>query len=112
MFDGPYGRMVALLDRERDFLRRGDVRGAADLADAKERLIAALLARQPSADEVETLRRKADRNQALVDAAARGIAAARDRLDAIRRGRDIHAYAANGTREVIRPPENRLQKRA
>ena len=104
MFDGPYGRMVALLDRERDFLRRGDVRGAADLADAKERLIAALLARQPSADEVETLRRK--------DAAARGIAAARDRLDAIRRGRDIHAYAANGTREVIRPPENRLQKRA
>lgn len=112
MFDRPFTRLVALLNRECALLKDGDIVGAAALTDAKERLLVALAAKELRAGEADRLRHLAERNQALVQAAGRGIEAARDRLEAIRRGADIHAYAANGTREMIRKPVMTLQKRA
>ena len=100
-------KMERLLDTERALLLKGDVPGLERIATQKEKLLA-----QPISLGDGTLRQKAERNQALLDATMRGIAAVRDRIATLRKGAPGGTYSAFGERQSIARPAKRLEKRA
>ncbi len=88
-----------ILDTERNLLRNGAFEGLADLAFRKEALIARIADRKetvPTA-RLERVRDKARVNLKLFAAAQRGLSAAQDRLDAIRRAAaTMQSYDSQG----------------
>ncbi|HHS93935.1 MAG TPA: hypothetical protein ENK63_01130 [Rhodobacterales bacterium] len=85
-----------LLDNERGMILEGRIDGLADTTRQKERLIARL-GEHPSVPRLLQLREKIQRNQSLLSAAARGLKAARARLDHLSgTGAPMRAYSANG----------------
>lgn len=88
-----------LLDQTRDALVAGNFAALADLAVRVE----AAAATFPRLDQptARRLRTKADRNAKLLQAATRGIKAARQRLTDISAAATLSTYDARGRREVI-----------
>lgn len=88
-----------LLDQTRDALISGNFADLADIASVVERLSTSL----PPLDRptAERLRRKADQNARLLQAANRGIRAARHRLDEISSGTSLATYDAHGRRALL-----------
>ena len=85
------------LDHERKMILSGQIDGLLRASSEKERL----LARLPSAGEsdavIQRLRRKAERNQELLLAAARGIKAAARRVDQLRTTQaSLRTYGRDG----------------
>ena len=72
-----------LLDQERGLLLSGRIDGLLRMAGEKERMLARLAGIDAPADTLERLRVKAERNQQLLTAAARGIKSAARRLEAM-----------------------------
>lgn len=94
---------AVLLDRERAALLAGDLVAVAAIAHDKEALVSWLVP-DAAADPalLETLRAKAARNQALLDAALHGIRRVSDRLAAYRRVRHaMETYGPNGRKATI-----------
>jgi hypothetical protein len=88
----------SLLDLTADALLRGDLAALAGLTEAIE-----AQADTPPRDRAaaERLRAKADRNARLLQAAGRGVRAARARLGDIATGPVLTTYDARGHRESI-----------
>jgi flagellar biosynthesis/type III secretory pathway chaperone len=90
-------RLLALLAAERKALLAGELAALPDFVVAKERLTAALSSAPPEAGELVRLRVAAASNQALLEAALRGVKAARARIDAARSGgAALSTYDARG----------------
>ena len=88
-----------LLDQTRDALVIGNLAALADLAPR----VAALADSLPRVDRptADRLRRKADRNARLLQAATRGVRAAQQRLNEISTGASLVTYDARGRRETL-----------
>lgn len=86
-----------LLDRERTLIKAGRIDETVRLGAEKERLLGRLGRQSHTGDTLERIRRKADRNQKLLVAAARGLKAAANRLDRQGTGgTDLRTYGRDG----------------
>lgn len=92
-----------LLDHERRMILAGEIEGLAHGAQHKERLLARL-AGATDGPALARIRRKAERNQALLAAAARGLKAARAQIGRIADS-EPHArtYDSGGSTRDIAP---------
>ena len=93
--------LMHLLDRERALLLEGQLDALAEIAPMKETLLDELAARPQAATEpqLEALRARIARNQALLDGALKGIRAVAARMNAlhqVRRG--LETYDQSGRR--------------
>lgn len=113
--DGIIAALDTLLDKERATLLSGDPDGISALLDEKSGLIDALDALQPEKQpELDRLKDKILRNQALLDGAQQGIRKVADRLAALRRMRhSFDTYDESGRRQTIDGHVvHRIEKRA
>jgi len=92
-------QLEALLDQAAAALLVGDMAALARLAPEIE---AAQIA-PPDPASAERLQRKAQRNARLLEAAGRGVKAARLRLSEITRGPTLTTYDARGQKAEIAP---------
>lgn len=88
-----------LLDRAADALLAGDLTALAALTPQIESAHVA----PPDRASVERLQRKAQRNARLLEAAIRGVKAARLRVTEITRGPTLTTYDARGQKAQIGP---------
>jgi hypothetical protein len=88
----------SLLDRTYTALLSGDLAALGPLAGAMERLPSL---QGTDRTTTERLRRKADRNSRMLQAAARGVRAARGRLAEIAAQPTLTTYDAKGRRESV-----------
>ena len=72
-----------LLDHERSLILSGKIDGLLRVSGEKDRLLARLPGSGDTTDMLDRLRRKADRNQKLLAAAAKGLKAAARRVEAL-----------------------------
>ena len=98
-----------LLDQTRTALMAGDLAGLAVLAERTERLPVALPRTDPAT--AERLRGKAERNARLLQAAARGIRAARQRITEIGNAPVLSTYDNRGRRELVAAPSAAVPRR-
>ena len=102
-------QLELLLDQTRDALIAGNFAVLAQLSAQVEALADAFpRVDRPTADR---LRSKADRNARLLQAATRGIKAARQRLSDIGTASTLSTYDARGRREVIVGPSGFTPRR-
>ena len=110
----PVEILCRTLDAEREALLRGDHDTLMPLLDRKERELTAL-GRAPGADP-EAIRTRVlprlERNRDLLEAAADGLRAARDRLQKDSARGDLCTYDADGARNPPARAGNRLERRA
>lgn len=92
-----------LLDHERRMILSGKVAELERFTHQKERLVSRL-AQLSDVGALTRIRRKAERNQALLSAAASGLRAARDKVGEIGAGSaPMRTYGADGAaREIVR----------
>lgn len=97
----PATRLEGLLDQTHTALLSGDLAGLNGFETALETMAATL----PQLDRptAERLQRKAQRNGQLLQAAARGLRAARLRLAEITAGPTLTTYDARGRRDSFSP---------
>jgi hypothetical protein len=88
-----------LLDATRAALLAGDLAALAPLAERCEQLLAGGLPRDPAG--LGRIAAKADRNAALLTAAARGVASARRRVAELSGGARFLTYDSAGRRGVL-----------
>ena len=105
-------RLLALFEKERDALKRGDLRILASLHIRKEALAERINLDALLPEDAQALGKAAARNQGLLGAARQGLIAARDRIAAIRAGTPIRTYSAYGGRQDIAAPPPTVQRRA
>jgi flagellar biosynthesis/type III secretory pathway chaperone len=103
-------RLDELLERERELLRAGDLGPLADLAEHKQRLMAAIPA-SDSAD-LDRLRAAVARNGRLLAAAAQGVKDAGNRLRQLTAGPDLVTYDGKGRRQQINPAKPSVSRNA
>jgi len=85
------------LDHERRLILSGQIDGLLRASAEKERLLARLPASGDTRETLERLRRKAERNQQLLHAAARGLKSAVRRVEAMKApAASLRTYAADG----------------
>lgn len=102
-----------VLDQERQILLSGNIKALAQLAPHKERLFTQLSAAGPDPRVLENLRKKADRNQELLRAAAKGIRAVTRRLEMLRNQKsELRTYTAGGQSMNLAKRGNKVEKRA
>lgn len=92
-------RIETLLDQAADALISGDLTELARLTPQIESVDVRVADRVSA----ERLRAKAERNARLLDAAMRGVKAARHRVAEITRGPTLSTYDARGQKAVIAP---------
>ena len=104
-----------LLERERDALLDGDLDLLVDQLDEKTVLIETLNAsRSTNTEQLQALRGKVMRNQALLDSALEGIRSVANRLSALHRIRkSLDTYDESGRKTTIEGLRDRkMEKRA
>ncbi len=95
--------LESLLDELRDRVRTADFSGLASLAPRLETALSEI-GNPRDAGLLQRLKSKADENAALLDAARRGLRAARRRLDETRRtAQGLQTYDVKGRRADISP---------
>lgn len=110
-----HGLLRDLLDREQAALLAGRLDELARLVPEKERIAAHLFgdATPMDADALTGLRQIAERNARLLEAARRGIEAARERIDQIRNGGpQMQTYDRRGRRSSLSGAPSRVKRRA
>lgn len=110
--DRAVARLERLLQEERILLLRGDLQRLGPLVPRKEKLLRALITGPDDRPGIARLRALSERNQTLLQAAQRGIGAARTRLDQIARGTPVGTYSRTGEKTQIARPVQTLQRRA
>lgn len=109
----PLSALEDLLSTEAEAARRADFGSLAELAARKEALLEALLAGPaPEPGRLEALRHKARRTAAVLQAARRGLRAARRRIAELQKAGDPETYAADGRRQGLEPAQGTLERRA
>ncbi len=95
-----------LLDATRDALLAGDLAALTGLGDR----VAAEVDRLPALDarDAQRLRAKAERNAGLLQAAGRGLRAARDRMTEIASGPSLTTYDKDGRKARLAGPMQAL----
>lgn len=89
-------KLEELLDREREMILSGKITQLAAVTLQKNHLISRQM-QVGDTEEWERLKEKAERNQALLVAAARGLRSARQRIGAITTGKvTLRTYGADG----------------
>ena len=115
LFDG-HGAGAALsdlLDREKKLILRGDIDGVARLSHEKERLLKRLAKGPFRRGALAGLKAKADRNNALLEASARGFRAVRDQLDTLATAPETHkTYGSDGHRAPVGRKPTDFNRRA
>lgn len=102
-----------LLEQERMFLLAGDLNALAKLAPEKERLFKLIPTVSLDAKTLREMAQKADRNQALLLAANKGIRAVSRRIEALRNHKSqLRTYDAGGQRQDLGHPTSKFEKRA
>ncbi len=108
-------QLDALLDQERAVLTAGRLEALPGLLEAKETLIDQLNALNDMTPErLQPLRGKAQRNQALLDGALRGIRTVANRFSTLRKIRNtLETYDRTGRKSaLLQQHDNKLEKRA
>jgi hypothetical protein len=100
-------RLEALLDQAAEALIAGNLPELARLAPQIE----SADVRTADRKAAERLRAKAERNSRLLDAAMRGLKAARHRVTEITRGPTLSTYDARGKRALIAPLSDAAARR-
>ncbi len=109
----PGGRLLALLADERRALLAGDLAQLPIFIAGKEKLLALLGTGPADAEELARLRAAAGTNQALIDAALRGVRAARARIEVARGGGPaLSTYDASGKAATHGAQASNLERRA
>lgn len=104
------GPLESLLDAVHAALRAGDFAGLRALTQAVEALETGALPRDATA--LRTLQRKLQRNEACLQASARGLRAARRRMTEIAAARaGLQTYTMGGQRQQIGPAQGTLAQR-
>ncbi len=85
------------LDHERKLILSGQIDGLLKVSGEKERLLARLPRAGDSAEVLDRLRKKAERNQQLLTAAARGIKSAAHRVNTLAKpAAELRTYGRDG----------------
>ncbi|MEX0349341.1 MAG: hypothetical protein AB3N15_07920 [Paracoccaceae bacterium] len=107
-------QMNALLDQERQLLIAGALDQVAALASEKEVLLASIEQGMATAADLDAIRRKADKNRALFDAALAGLRSVVERLTELKRLQSgFDTYDRTGQRRQHEPGgASKLEKRA
>ncbi|MDJ1008284.1 MAG: hypothetical protein QNJ13_10720 [Paracoccaceae bacterium] len=101
-----------LLDQERALLLSGSLDGLGRIAELKTGL-AAHLRNAAGNQDLGRLKRKAQRNTRLLEAAGAGIRSVLRRVDALRNGpAPLSTYAADGQRTTLGGTSASLERRA
>ena len=107
---GDRAALETLLDAVHAALRAGDFAGLPALTTAVEALATDALPRDAAA--LRTLQRKLQRNEACLQASARGLRAARRRMTEIAAARaGLQTYTMGGLRQQIGPSHGTLAQR-
>jgi flagellar biosynthesis/type III secretory pathway chaperone len=113
MADQPSTRMLALLDKERTAIRMADFAQLEGLADQKAHLIAALTSGPNAKSNLIRIKAKLDENQSLLRAAISGVAAAQDRIAALRNVREeLSVYDQSGQMAKVPTRRPDMEKKA
>jgi flagellar biosynthesis/type III secretory pathway chaperone len=109
----PAAQLLRLLDTERAALLAGDLGALPRFVADKEALIATLEGAAPYPATLDRLRHAAASNQILLDAALRGMRAARERIEIARGGGpSLNTYDASGKAETRGTPRPSFERRA
>jgi flagellar biosynthesis/type III secretory pathway chaperone len=102
-----------LLEDERRALLSGDLMALSSIADRKEALAQQLSGTKPAGPELVALRRKAERNAELLEAATKGLRSVTRRLAEIQRANGpLETYGQDGTRHTLGAGRGSLEKKA
>lgn len=102
-----------LLEREKAFILKGNIDGVRRLSVEKERLLKRLGRTSLQREKLAGLRRKADRNNELLAASARGFRAVQDRLRALtQRAEGLSTYGRDGQKAQLGNRRTDFNKRA
>lgn len=105
--------LIALLKRERRAIRTADFEGLAALAEDKAQLFNALPKSSATQRDLARIKQQIDENQTLLGAAISGVAAAQDRLAAVRHVRDgLTIYDQSGQMAKVPAARPGLEKKA
>lgn len=107
-------RLLDLMEEERSLLMSGDIEALADLEPRKTAMLEAFSA-EDHLDEnrLATLQTKLHRNQALLDAARKGLNAAGARLRDIRKAMlQLDTYTRNGDIRNLQQARPKIERRA
>ncbi len=104
--------LLRVLERERAFLRAGDIAGAAGLLERKAELAGTLEREGADPDTAARLREAARRNLPLLEAAREGARAAEGAVRAIANGVTTRTYAPDGYGTDIGSGRRRIERRA
>ncbi|WP_421702004.1 hypothetical protein [Aliiroseovarius sp.] len=105
-----------LLDQERQLILSGRIEALAQISAEKERLLARLGQSHGGVHALDHLRQKADRNQQLLMAVARGVRTVSRRLDALKAQQSGRArfstYDQGGRSAQLTPGKSKFERRA
>lgn len=102
-----------LLREERELILSGRFDALGALAERKAAALARLPETPPAGPRLSALVQQLDRNQALLDAAIRGVAAARARIQTvIGAAGSLSTYDSRGLKSDIGQPRGDLRKKA
>lgn len=108
----PLSKLLALLTEEKNALLEGDLSNLPAFAQTKQRLIAAVETDVPDAADLTQLKVAAENNRNLLDAAMRGVKAARLRIDAARNGGvAFSTYDATGRAATHESRPQKIERR-
>lgn len=103
----------ALLDREKAFILKGDLEGVFKLAREKERLMTRLARSRVEPEVLNSLRYRAERNNRLLDASARGFQAVKEHLERLQESPSrLKTYGSDGQRADLGKGAGGFNKRA
>lgn len=107
-------RIDVALTAEATAIRTADFSGLEALIKEKARLMDQLgnVRLAPTADMLERIQRSARHNAVLLQAAMRGVRAARSRIDALQNGSDLRTYDQSGAVEPASGTAPTLERRA
>ncbi len=102
-----------VLDMERQLILGGKLDALPRISAEKDRLLSRLKQSTDDLVVLNRLKKKADRNQELLQAVARGIRSVSQRLEAMKtRKTQLNTYTQGGVRANLMPPRSSFEKRA
>lgn len=102
-----------LLKRERDLILTGDIVGVQRLSTEKTRLLARLGKSRLDAETLESLRDRAERNNRLLEASARGFKTVQEQLRQLDDApASLKTYGSDGQRSPLRRGGPGVNKKA
>lgn len=113
MSDVAIEKIEELLEDERTALLSGDLAALDGIAQRKEALLEDLAWARPASDALKSLRRKAERNAELLEAATKGLRAAMRRVAEIRRANGpLRTYGQDGAEQTLGAQAGSFERRA